>query len=232
MQQRLLYSVAFMALLSNGCAQSDLGKTVSVNGLDRAARDARHSIQFPFSLIVPQTVRLGYDMREYIASREFGEFDSIAPPEIVFNEIYYQAVEYAHGDFPTACFAAAYGSIEHESIPFEFFGKEFDFPLTNETHARFLLRRSHLPRHLYRIPEGDEDKVQHFFASAWLKSTLGMDWLVRLAGRGVEVGERLLTVGGFEDPRDIHANNDGLRFGAKAEGRTGLTPSSCLTPNP
>jgi len=229
---RLRYLAAFVALASNGCSQSNIEKPSPALKLEQAARDARHSIQFPFSLLVPQTIRLGYDMREYIASPEFGEYDSIAPPEIVFDEIYGQAVEYAHGDLPVAFFAAAYGSIEHESIPFQFFGKEFDFSLTNESHALFLLRRSHLPRHLYHTPEGDEDKIQHFFASAWLKSTLGMDWLVRLAGRGVEVGEKLLTVGGFEDPRDIHANNDGLRFGAKAEGQINRLPSAGLTPNP
>src|ERR1017187_974621 len=209
---RLLCFTALIALVCIGCSHQTQHKPSSSMRLERAAREACNSIQFPFSLLVPQSIRIGYDMREYIASPEFGEFDSIMSAEIGFDEIYYQAAEYAHGDLSVALLAAAWGSIEHESIPFDFFGKELDFPLTNESHERFMLRRSHLPQHLYHIPEGDEDKIQHFFASAWLKSTLGMDWLVRLAGKGVEVGEDLLTVGGFQDPRDIHANNDGLRF--------------------
>jgi len=235
---RLSYLLALVTLALIGCAQRTIYnqrtfyKSSSAMKLEQAAIDARHSISFPFSLLVPQGIRVGYDMREYIASREFGEFDSSVQPEIVFDEIYYQAVEYSHGDLPSALLAAAFGSIEHEYIPFDFFGKEFDFPLTNESHSRFILRWSHLPEHLYRIPEGDRDKIQHFFGSAWLKSILGMEWLVRLAGKGVEVGESLLLVGGFEDPRDLHSNIDGTRFGTRAEGDLNCSPSSGLTPNP
>jgi hypothetical protein len=221
-----------IALGTNGCFRSTLEKQSSEGNLADAACDSRHAITFPFSLLIPSGIRIGYDMRNYIASREFGMFDSSRQPEIVFDEIYYQAIEYTHGDLPSALLAAAFGSIEHEYIPFDLFGKELDFPLTNESHARFIVRWSHLPEHLYHIPEGDRDKIQHFFASAWLKSTLGMDWLVKLAGKGVEVGESLLLIGGFEDPRDLHANEDGIRFGTEAEGNINLSPSAALTPNP
>ena len=230
--RKLTYWFALITLALNSCSEGTIQTSSLAMRLGKAADQARNSFPLPFSLLIPNGIRLGYDMREYIASTEFGEFDSTMQPEIVFDEIYCQAVEYAHGDMPTAFLAAAFGSIEHEYIPFDLLGMELDLPLTNESHKRFITRWSHLPEHLYHTSEGDRDKIQHFFASAWLKSTLGMDWLVRLAGKGVEVGESLFLIGGFEDPRDIHANNDGVRFGTKAEGDLDRSPSSELTPNP
>ncbi len=206
--------------------------------LAKASSESHNSIPFPFSLLLPEGIRIGYDLRDYIASPAFGAFDSSMPAERVFDEIYFEAMARAHGDIASGLLAAAFGSFEHESIPFDFFGLELDLPLTSEDHARFLKRQSHLPAHLYRIPEEDRDKLQHFFSSAWLKSIVGMDWLVELAGRAVEVGEDLFLVGGFQDPRDIHANEDGLHFAIRASGTSDsctdsdARPSVSLTPNP
>jgi hypothetical protein len=205
---------------------SSCGTSTSVD------RGVRHSISFPISLLIPEGIRVGYDMRDYIASPEFGAFDSIAPPEQVFDEIYFESLALTHGDLSEALLAASFGSFEHEYIPLDFFGAEVDLPLTSETHARFLLRVSHLPEHLYHIPEGDRDKLQHFFASAWLKSLLGMDWLVRLAGEGVEAGEGAFVIGDSRDPRDVHANGDGLKFEMRTEQSPDTRPSKSLTPNP
>ncbi len=200
--------------------------------LARAGCAARHTIPLPFSLFLPEGIRLGYDMRSYVASPEFGKFDSSVAPEVGFDEIYFEALEMAHGDISTALLAAALGSFEHEYIPLDILGIRIDLPLTSESHARFERRWSHLPAYLYHTRELDRDKLQHFFASAWLKSTLGMDWLVRLAGEGVEIGEKLFVVGGFVDPRDLHANADGLRFELQAERSLNARPSNSLTPNP
>ena len=200
--------------------------------LVRARNRSKNSIVFPFSLLVPDGIREGYDMRDYIASPEFGIFDSSNAAEAVFDEIYYTAEVYAHGDPSNSLLSAAFGVIEHEYLPIAFFGSEIRIPLTSENHARFALRCSHLPAHIYHTAEGDRDKLQHFFASAWLKEALGMDWLARLAGTLVEVGEDLFLVGGVEDPRDLHANHDGIRFARHTEGNMDDPPEQSLTPNP
>lgn len=202
------------------------------SNLALADREARNTIPLPFSLLVPKGIRSGYDMRAYIASPEFGVFDSIASSEETFDEIYFEALAMAHGDLPDALLAASFGSFEHQFIPLTLFGAEIDLPLTNEDVARFRLRVSHLPGHLYRIPEGDKDKIQHFYASAWLKSIFGMDWLVHLAGEAVEEGETLFVIGDSRDPRDVHANADGVRFELQAERHHDALPSKSLTPNP
>ncbi len=228
----LLLGACMVALLAGCAIPESLDRGLGTVSLPEADRDTRHSIPFPFSLFVPKGVRLGYDMRAYIASAEFGTFDSSSAPEDVFDEIYYEAMTMAHGDRSDALLAASFGSFEHEYIPLNFFGAELDLPLTSEDHVRFLRRVSHLPEHLYSISEGDRDKLQHFFASAWLKSILGMDWLVRLVGEGVEEGETLFVIGDSRDPRDIHANGDGLKFEMRMERSLKSKPSESLTPNP
>ena len=202
------------------------------SSLEAVRHNSKHSIPLPFSLLIPAGLREGYDMRDFIASPEFGAFDSSNASEVVFDEIYYSAVEYAHGDLDEALLAAAFGSIEHEYIPIAFFGSEIRIPLTSENHERFVVRWSHLPSHLYHTMENDRDKLQHFFASAWLMELLGMDWLARLAGKMVEVGESLFVVGGSEDPRDLHANHDGIHFAIQTSGNLEYPPSKALTPNP
>jgi hypothetical protein len=221
----LLFALIF-SLLPVAFAQ-----THAKNNLYDARRIAKHNIPLPFSLLVPRGIREGYDVRAFIASPEFGVFDSTNRPEVVFDEIYFTAVEYAHGNISDALLAASFGSFEHEYIPVAFFGSEIHVPLTGESHARFVTRQSHLPEHLYHTSEDDRDKLQHFFASGWLKESLGMDWLAKLAGKMVEVGENMFLVGGFEDPRDLHANEDGIHFAAGA-GYIFRRPSEALTPNP
>jgi hypothetical protein len=224
--RRFLLFALLLSLLPGAYAQ-----TPAKNNLYEARRVAKHNIPLPFSLLVPRGIREGYDLRAFIASPEFGVFDSANPPEVVFDEIYFTAVEYAHGNISDALLAASFGSFEHEYIPVAFFGSEIRVPLTSEDHDRFVMRQSHLPEHLYHTSEGDRDKLQHFFASGWLKESLGMDWLAKLAGKMVEVGESMFLVGGFEDPRDLHANADGIRFAAGAGSKFRL-PSKALTPNP
>ena len=200
--------------------------------LDAASCEARSAVPFPISLLLPEGIRLGYEMRSYIASSAFGAFDSSVSPETAFNEIYFEAVELSHGDLSNALLAASIGSFEHEYIPLDILGISINLPLTTERHSRFELRSSHVPAHLYRTPELDRDKLQHFFASAWLKSTLGMDWLVLLAGHAVELGEKLFVEDGYIDPRDLHANRDGLHFEIHTEANPSSRPSESLTPNP
>lgn len=200
--------------------------------LGHALLDAKSQESSPLLLLVPSELRAGYVLRDYIRSDAFGLFDSLARSAVAFDEIYYAATELTHGDQNAAFFAATVGVFEHESIPFDLFGHEIDLPVTMESHAQFERRTGHLPNHLYHTPEDDRDKLQHFFASAWLKSWLGMDWLVALGGEFVEAAENTLLVGGFRDPRDIHANHDGARFALRASENIDARPSKSLTLNP
>ncbi|MDP4199403.1 MAG: hypothetical protein Q8922_09745 [Bacteroidota bacterium] len=219
--------ICFILLLASGSLSAQ-----ERNPLETAEERARLEASTPVSFLVPDGIREGYLMRAYLRSEEFGRFSASVTPEESFDEIYYTAVCLAHGDISTASLAASFGCLEHEYLPFALFGAELRIPITSETHSEFERRCAHLPQHLYHLAEDDRDKPQHFFASAWLKSWVCMDWLVDLAGEMVEAGENLLLVGGSRDPRDIHANQDGARFEPQAESRPATPPSISLTPNP
>ena len=59
-----------------------------------------------------------------------------------------------------------------------------------------------------------------------------MNWLVKMLGNLVEIGEDAFVVGGMNDERDKHANADGLRFGTIARSDPNTRPSDHLTSNP
>ncbi|HEY3876586.1 MAG TPA: hypothetical protein VGM92_14010 [Candidatus Kapabacteria bacterium] len=214
------------------CTSRLCAQTPSDSALDVAELHAESAISLPIGLLVPEGIQLGYAMRSFIRSVAFGAYETQVTPDKAFDEIYFESMALAHGNRSIAFLAASFGCFEHEWIPLKFFGSELDIPLTSENHARFLQRLGHLPTHLYRTSEDDRDKLQHFFASAWLKSIFGMNWLVHLAGHTVESGEDLFVIGGSIDPRDLHANNDGLHFELRSEEDPEAFPSQALTPNP
>lgn len=203
-----------------------------IDSLEAAQTTARSSAFSPVQFLLPQALRTGYILRDLIRSPAFGTFDSAHTPSQVFNEIYYTSLALSHGDLSDALFAASFGTLEHEQLPFDLFGHELLLPITSETHNEFERRLSHLPAYLYNTIESDRDKLQHFYAGAWLKSWLGMDWLVALAGEAVEFFESTLLEGSSRDPRDIHANLDGAHFATKAAENHSEPPSKSLTPNP
>ena len=205
--------------------------------LSVAARGARGSVPFPFSLVVPADMVAGLDLRRYVESPEFGMFDSSHRPEIVFDEIYYTALDYTHGDSQAAMLASMIATTEHEAIPFHLFGIHITIPLTTESRSRFASRVSHLPTHLYHTPEDDRDKLQHFFGSAWIRRVFGIDWIANAIGSLIETGEGLFVEESDDDPRDLHADRDGIRFStneaAGLDDRSSWSPpSKSLTRNP
>jgi hypothetical protein len=190
---------------------------------------AERAVPFYVRLLIPSVATDAYALRGYLVTNDLS--DSASARESM-DEIYDDALELTHGSVTDALFVSLLGSLEHESIPLDVFGRTIAIPLSTESHAAFKERVSHLPRHIYGIAEDDRDKLQHFFASAWVKRATGMTWLAALAGNLVEAGEKLFSIEGSLDPRDVHANHDGIHFGAVAAGSLQLSPSAFLTPNP
>lgn len=179
------------------------------------------------SLLLPRGIARGLILREEIAEGNFAMPGSMTDDWQLLDDVYLESMRLSHGNVQSALLCSAYGVFEHHYIPLAGIGK---IPLTLESDARFQQRYARLPKHLYSNKINDSDKAQHFFSSAWLKSTLGMTWLVQFAGSMVEFGESLFVSGGTDDPRDRHANANGVTFAIDAE--QGVLPSEDLTPNP
>ena len=204
----------------------------TVQGEEDGLVRAKNNVSIILQILLPDGIQEGYIMREYLGSEKFPEETLGLSDREKMDEIYLDAMDLSQGSETSGLLAAAFGVFEHKTIPLDLFGLIIQLPLTSESQLHFDTRVSHLPSHLYSPAVGDIDKLQHFFSSAWLKSALGMDWLVNLAGNFVEIGEEAFVLGGSNDPRDKHANHDGLRFGNHL-GEWGIVlPSEFLTPNP
>lgn len=167
-------------------------------------------------------MREGYEVREFIL--EHGEALQMLAAAQAMDEIYLQALMETNGDKGAAYLATMIAVFEHRNIPIA--GLGIKLPLTLENDSVFKLRHDHLPKDLYGEGQDDRDKLQHFFANAWLKKELGMDWLVSLIGEFIEVGEDAVVEGGVYDERDKHANSDGMRFGLRSADSLEALPSN------
>ncbi|MDB5033368.1 MAG: hypothetical protein JWQ98_609 [Chlorobi bacterium] len=161
-------------------------------------------------LFVPTGLRVGYQTREWVR-------DSLPPAGDSLDDlarmdmIYMRSIGEAGGDLQLALFGSLIASFEHKTIPFTF---GLHLPLTLEPEAGFNKRVARLPDRIFLDqPRGnDRDKLQHFFASAWLAWTFDNDGTADLIGIGIEEGEELFIRGGANDPRDVRANRLGQLF--------------------
>ncbi|MEO6941206.1 MAG: hypothetical protein ABI444_13910 [Candidatus Kapaibacterium sp.] len=194
-------------------------------------REARDRVPILLRLFLPDGLREGYILREYLASDDFVSDEAGRSDTEKFDDIYDCAVELAHGETTKTFLATAFSVFEHRSIPIQIFGGVVSIPLTTESAEHYQKRVDHLPIHVYGA-ENDRDKSQHFFASAWLKRVFGISWFANVLGELVEIGEESFVLGGSNDPRDKHANHDGVECASNYDDCVFQLPSNYLTPNP
>jgi hypothetical protein len=206
-----------------------LATVLQLLGEGTYAQHIERAVPFYVRFILPSVVTDSYDLRHWLVQNDLS--DSTEARENM-DDIYMNAVQLTHGDVTNALLVATVGTMEHESIPLHIAGGTLHIPLTTESPADFEERTAHLPQHVYSVPEDDRDKLQHLFASAWVKRATGMTWLAALAGYLVEAGENAFLIEGAEDRRDLHADRDGIRFGASADPTGSFLPSDAITPNP
>jgi hypothetical protein len=191
-----------------------------------SSRDPYFTVQL-LGPIVPHGLREGYEVREFIL--EHGDELQTLTPGDAMNEIYLQALMETNGDKGAAYLATMVAVFEHRNIPIS--GLGIKLPLTLEDDSVFRKRHDYLPTNIYGEGQDDRDKLQHFFANAWLKKELGMQWLVSLIGEFIEIGEDAVVEGGVYDERDKHANIDGIRFGLKSADSLEALPSNYIRKN-
>lgn len=169
-------------------------------------------------VLMPSFMRQAQKVREIARNTNISQCDS----ENVFSfhgravDSLYTAVSSYSTSEQEAAFLMVLATMTHSKIPLIF---GFSVPLTLESDEDFQTRRKHLPSRLFIDTltkevqmYGDADKLQHFFASAWLTSLVGSAWIADILGVSVETGENLFVRGEHYDERDIRANRLGQRF--------------------
>ncbi len=170
-------------------------------------------------------------IRLYIRDQRFKELAQRCGDLRAVDGIYLKALKIADHDIARALFLSLMGTLEHQSVEFKvpIFGI-LGVPLTFEEDSLFQCRKRNLPSKIYQDtpPEGDKDKLQHFFASAYLSYFSDSPELAKQSGNFVEWGESKFIVGGADDPRDKRANKHGEAFGRDLQVVKTLLPSDYL----
>jgi hypothetical protein len=188
-----------------------------------------HIARFTLNLFLPEGYAEGLEIRSLLRSTSWQTYRQSVPDTTAMNTIFALGYLLCDGKSKGALLATSISVLDHKTIPVKFlFGLEIDIPLTIETQQHFDIRTAQLPSRIYSDSIEDRDKLQHFFFSAYLKRTLGMNWLCNLLGSFIEGGEDLFIIGGVDDPRDRQANADGIIFATKLGQDSTTRPSTCL----
>jgi hypothetical protein len=189
---------------------------------------------FLSDIVTPQIVTDTRHIRNYIRDVRFKALRDRCGDMRTVDAIYLKSLKIADYNIARALFLSLMAVLEHRNFDVKVpVLSAFQVPLTFEEDSVFLARMKNLPIHIYPdSPDslgGDRDKLQHFFASAYLAYSSEAPELTRTAGNLVEWAEAKFIVGGIEDSRDKRANRHGESFGRDLLVVKTLLPSDYLT---
>ena len=181
--------------------------------------------------VTPDLVKDTRRIRAYVRDPRFALLLKRCGDMRAVDAIYLKCLQIGEHNVARALFLCLMGTLEHRDIymkmPLIGFIK---IPLTFEEDSLFNSRFGNLPSRLYPDTprEGDRDKLQHFFGSAYVSYATGSRDLTQTTGDLIEWGEAKFVVGGVDDPRDRRANKHGERFGRDLLTVKNLLPSDYL----
>ena len=182
----------------------------------------------------PQLILDTRKIRAYVRDPRFRALLERCGDMRTVDGIYLKALKIGDGNIGRALFLALMAVLEHRKVEFRMpIVESLNVPLTFEDDSLFHARVHNLPSRIYDDTPpgefGDKDKLQHFFASAYLAYASEAPDLARTAGNMVEWGEARFIVGGADDPRDRRANKHGEAFGRDLLVVKSLLPSDYFT---
>ena len=179
----------------------------------------------------PQLVKDTRRIRLYVRTQRFANLLEDCGALRATDAIYLKALKIAEYDVGRALFLSMMATLEHQQIDVRMpVVGSVGLPLTFEEDSLFRARLRNLPSRIYNDTprEGDRDKLQHFFGSAYISYASESPDLARSTGNFVEWGEASFIVGGADDPRDHRANEQGEAFGHDLLYVKNLLPSDYL----
>jgi hypothetical protein len=185
-------------------------------------------------IFTPQIIIDTKHIRQYILDERFQVLRNRCGDMRTIDAIYLKSLKIADYNIARALFLSLMAVLEHRKIDFKILVvSSLKVPLTFEKDSIFSARIKHLPTHVYSdsptTPEGDRDKLQHFFGSAYLSYVSEAPQFTRTVGNIIEWGEAKFIVNGTDDPRDNRANKHGGSFGRDLLEVKTLLPSDYLT---
>ena len=163
----------------------------------------------------PFFIQHGMELKSFIRSRRFAEIRRrFGDPKSV-DAIYVRSMQLTNNNTAVALLLATLSTFDHSRVQMRIPIVGLCLPLSSESEEDFDRRVRNLPSKLYADtpPEGDHDKLQHFFGSAFITVTCESSGSADRVGNFVEVGEDAFIEGGVLDERDVRANREGQKFG-------------------
>ena len=184
-------------------------------------------------IFTPQIILDTKHIRQYILDERFQVLRKRCGDMRAIDAIFLKSLMIADYNIARALFLSLMAVLEHREVDFKIpILSSLKVPLTFEKDSIFFARIKHLPTHVYSdspiTPEGDRDKLQHFFGSAYLSYASEAPQLTRTVGDIIEWGEAKFIVNGTDDPRDNRVNKHGESFGRDLLVVTTLLPSDYL----
>jgi hypothetical protein len=232
---RLLFGFAVFLVLLRGIAVAQCDGKPGPDGLtwdfDEGEKGKFSLFGFLRDVVTPNLITDTRQIREYVRDPRFGVLLKRCDDMRSVDAIYLKAMKIAEHNVARALFLSLMGTLEHRDLDVKvpILGS-LGVPLTFEEDSMFNARFRNLPTKLYvdTPPEGDRDKLQHFFGSAYLAYASESRELAGSTGNLIEWGEAKFVVGGVDDPRDRRANKHGERFGHDLLTVRNLLPSDYL----
>jgi len=232
---RIFFAVLILLLLFGPVALAQCDGKPGPDGLtwnfDEGEKGKFDLLQFIGGVFTPDLVKETRQIRAYIRDRRFAELVKRCGAVRAMDFIYLRALRISDHNITRALFLSMIGCLDHQNVDVKVpvIGT-LGVPLTFEEDSLFKARYGNLPSRLYDDTprEGDRDKLQHFFGSAYLAFASESRELARTSGDLIEWGEAQFVVGGVDDPRDRRSNKQGERFGHDLLTVKNLLPSDYL----
>lgn len=189
---------------------------------------------FLSDIFTPKLVSDTRRIRKYILDTRFQTLRERCGDMRTIDAIYLKSLKIADHNIARALFLSLMAVLEHRKVDVKLpIFNSMKLPLTFEEDSIFAARIKHLPIHIYadtpNTLEGDRDKLQHFFGSAYLAYASEAPEMTQTTGNIIEWGEAKFVVGGTDDLRDKRANKHGESFGRDLLVVKTLLPSDYLT---
>jgi hypothetical protein len=191
-------------------------------------------VSFFAPFVFPKVIQDGYQLKDYIRSEEFAALRSQRGDLNAVDAIFAHAMHLSWNNAYEALLLSTVATMDHSrfGVNLPLLGPLLWVPLTSECEEDFQKRIATLPRLLYddspHQANGDRDKLQHFFGSAFLTYICESRDAAERFGDFVEWGEDKVIVDGALDERDYRANTHGQEFGLALLRDKTVRPSSYI----
>lgn len=198
---------------------------------DEGDKEKFNLLRFIGGVFTPDIIKETKQIRAYVRDQRFVELVKRCNDIRSMDFIYLKALKICDHNIARALFLSMIACLDHQNVDLKIpLIGSLGVPLTFEEDSLFKSRFANLPSRLYddTPPEGDKDKLQHFFGSAYIAFATESRELARTSGDLIEWGEAKFVVGGVDDPRDRRSNKQGERFGHDLLTVKNLLPSDYL----